>query len=480
MIQNERQYKITKAQVDNFGRKLQSLSTAPSPGIHPRIAQAQRDAIQSQLEELREEVAAYEELRAGRPKVLELTSLNELPAALIQARIASSLTQRELAERMGMKEQQIQRYEATAYSGASLSRIIDVVNALGLQVREEVFLEGSNVSLERLMSRAEAAGLSKSFVKQRLVQETGPGHGLGPEEGAALRTAALLNRIFGWTPPVLFGDGPLSRGGAALEGARFKLPPAAATRSTEVYATYAHYVAGLLVRATPSLIPTTIPSDAKELRDALLSSGRDISFESVLDYVWGLGVAVLPLSDPGAFHAATWRISGRNVIVLKNGSRLASRWVNDLLHELRHAAEAPDDETLSFIDYEALAKNDAASDDEVTASVFAGDVLLDGQADRLAKLCAERAGGSIEKLKSVVPRVARAEGVDVGALANYLAFRLVAQGQPSWWGAATNLQKGGIDPLPSARARALSHLNLTFLDDVERSALLRAIEGDPL
>lgn len=65
MIRNERQYRITKAQVDEFDRKARSLTETPPPGVHPRILQAQRDAIQSQLEELREGLAAYEALQRG-------------------------------------------------------------------------------------------------------------------------------------------------------------------------------------------------------------------------------------------------------------------------------------------------------------------------------------------------------------------------------------------------------------------------------
>ena len=59
-----------------------------------------------------------------------LTKLNDLPQALIRARIASGLSQRELAMRLGLKEQQIQRYEATKYASASLSRVIEVAQAI--------------------------------------------------------------------------------------------------------------------------------------------------------------------------------------------------------------------------------------------------------------------------------------------------------------------------------------------------------------
>ena len=72
--------------------------------------------------------------------MLEVPSFEALPLALIKARIALGLSQKELAERLGLKEQQIQRYEATEYATASLKRVKAVINALGIEVREEIVL----------------------------------------------------------------------------------------------------------------------------------------------------------------------------------------------------------------------------------------------------------------------------------------------------------------------------------------------------
>jgi HTH-type transcriptional regulator/antitoxin HigA len=49
---------------------------------------------------------------------------------LIQARIARGLTQKELTQKMGLKEQQIQRYEASSYAKASLARINQIIKFL--------------------------------------------------------------------------------------------------------------------------------------------------------------------------------------------------------------------------------------------------------------------------------------------------------------------------------------------------------------
>jgi ribosome-binding protein aMBF1 (putative translation factor) len=82
------------------------------------------------LATLRREIKEYERLRSSRGRQINPEEIAELPRKLIRARIAAGLSQRELAERLGLKEQQIQRYEATNYETASLKRVIEVARAL--------------------------------------------------------------------------------------------------------------------------------------------------------------------------------------------------------------------------------------------------------------------------------------------------------------------------------------------------------------
>ena len=89
-----------------------------------------REAVKSQLADLAGELREYEELKAGGFQLEELDVVEGLAVLLVKARIARGLSQRELAERLGLKEQQIQRYEATDYASASLARIKEVVGAL--------------------------------------------------------------------------------------------------------------------------------------------------------------------------------------------------------------------------------------------------------------------------------------------------------------------------------------------------------------
>ena len=92
------------------------------------------------MEDLQREVEEYETLRSGKRKVLEIGSLEDLPRTLIQVRIAAGLSQKELAAKLGLKPQQIQRYEAMDYQSASLERINEIVRVLGVKLRRPAAL----------------------------------------------------------------------------------------------------------------------------------------------------------------------------------------------------------------------------------------------------------------------------------------------------------------------------------------------------
>ena len=138
MIKNERQYRITKVQAERFSQTLDGLRqrSGETEGVHPLIAKAQEEALMSQLADLEGELREYESLRAGEFPMDELGVVARLPTVLIKARVAQGLSHRDLAERLGLKEQQIQRYEATDYASASLSRIAEVASALTSETGE--------------------------------------------------------------------------------------------------------------------------------------------------------------------------------------------------------------------------------------------------------------------------------------------------------------------------------------------------------
>ena len=134
MITNERQYRITRNKEGRFARELQEFDAKADEraGVHPRLVRAEREAMEAQLAILRQEVEEYEHVKSAGVSGVVVTSIDELPEWLIKARIAAGLTQRDLAERLDLKAQQIQRYEAERYASANYQRLCDVAHALGV------------------------------------------------------------------------------------------------------------------------------------------------------------------------------------------------------------------------------------------------------------------------------------------------------------------------------------------------------------
>ena len=90
------------------------------------------------IDELDEQIAQYEKLRRGEVRVRVFTSLAGIALALIEARIAARLSQKELAKLLQVPEQQVQRYESTNYSGVSLERLQEIADVLQVGVEERV------------------------------------------------------------------------------------------------------------------------------------------------------------------------------------------------------------------------------------------------------------------------------------------------------------------------------------------------------
>ena len=141
MIENERQYRVTKKRITQFEESLASLLATPRPDtLPPRLHLAMRESIESQLADLRQELAEYDALKAQQVATLELHSLSELPDLLIKARIARGYTQADLAKMLQLKPQQIQRYEATRYRSVSFARLLDIARSLDLDLHETIRL----------------------------------------------------------------------------------------------------------------------------------------------------------------------------------------------------------------------------------------------------------------------------------------------------------------------------------------------------
>lgn len=142
MIRNEKEYreavrrlKQDKVVIQKQKKSLEELklsSTEIKRALEPMLSFHQQ---------LVEEVEWYE--RVKRKDFGAISSLDEVGRLLIALRIASGLTQKDLAKCLDVTEAQISRDERNEYHGVSLDRAQKVIRVFGAHVTAKVAVDRS-------------------------------------------------------------------------------------------------------------------------------------------------------------------------------------------------------------------------------------------------------------------------------------------------------------------------------------------------
>jgi transcriptional regulator with XRE-family HTH domain len=470
VIKNDRQHRIIRGRVERLQRlQDELLERLDNRAVDRARTELELKAVLAETRRLEAELDDYEALKEGRGEVGTAKSLEDLPRLLIRARIAAGLTQAELAEELGLKEQQIQRYEATDYESASLSRLTEVADALDLRLSSFMEQEALRYNATTVLRLLRRVGLTREFVQKRF----GVAEDNEPESVVSL--VGRLAHVFGWRPEDILA-GRLSQTLTAPAPMAFKKPRHASEGRSALLAGYADYLTRLLVRAT-ALVTVDLPTDPVELHARMSEPAGRVSFATALDVLWAAGIAVLPLREPGGFQAAYWRHDARDIVVINAVQREESRWLFYLLHEGGHIAEG--------IDQPALLEDAPGHDDRVTqarerlANEFATAAIFGGRSEELFQLVLDKSGGDLALMQRAVRFVARHNEVDAGALAFNVAHRLAETGY-DWWGAAINLQESNTDPWRIARDALVERLDWSALDPLDADLLARALDATPL
>ena len=466
MIKNEKQYKITKVKIKDFAQSISILKQTIDKNPDPFL-ELERDALLGQVFDLQRELEEYEDLKAGNIPILEFANIEDLPKTLIKSRIALGLSQKDLAGKIGLQEQQIQRYEHTDYESASYTRLGEIFEALALE-KEKIELS-PQPDLRSALKKLSSVGLDPNFITKRIIPNSFLHSGDSfTSDVSNIQSIARLEKIFGWTPEQILGDEPLTIKPIEV---KFKMPRNANYLKVHAYSVFAHYVAMLLIQTTKGLEKKSIPDNPYRLRDDVISNMSTISFKNLVQYVWKLGIPIISL-DPLSFHAACFSDNSDSVIVLTQNTKSEARWMFDLLHELYHVITGT--ERIDFDD------DFRDSKDESDANKFAHAVLLGKNIEKLLNSCLDKClvneNWNFVYLKKAVIDVANEEKVRVDVLANYVAYRLSTEGLYSWWGAAENLQPPMHDARIIIRDEVLRYSDFTLLSEPDLELLTQNLE----
>ncbi len=137
MIRNDSEYNEAVARLKEEKKRLESVRTQlRDEGLDASEIERVVDPLESFHLQLAEEVSSYERLKRG--EFNEIRNFEGLGQLLIALRIAQGLSQRALAERLGVHESQVSRDERNEYFNITLARASRIVEALGVELRTVV------------------------------------------------------------------------------------------------------------------------------------------------------------------------------------------------------------------------------------------------------------------------------------------------------------------------------------------------------
>ncbi|HNG80445.1 MAG TPA: XRE family transcriptional regulator [Burkholderiaceae bacterium] len=139
LVSNERQARDLESELEKITQALSSEQTLKSiiDGL-PKVAiEGIRRSLVTEKEELSGRLAAFRAALAGDAEPMRRQVGSDLGDLLIVARLALNWKQKDLARRIGLPEQAIQRWEAERYRNINLANFIKVARALSVDFSAE-------------------------------------------------------------------------------------------------------------------------------------------------------------------------------------------------------------------------------------------------------------------------------------------------------------------------------------------------------
>jgi len=109
---------------------------------------------QRQIKELEEQVKDYDRLKQEGPGAFRPQDVSEIGAYLIRARVASGMTQADLAKQLDVSQPMVHKYEIAEYQGANIQTLAEVAKALNVSLDIEAFSAQRTVEYQPVRQEA--------------------------------------------------------------------------------------------------------------------------------------------------------------------------------------------------------------------------------------------------------------------------------------------------------------------------------------
>lgn len=137
MIKTESEYRKAVSKVREERQRIETeRSRLKKDGVPDDLLSLAIDPLTSFMLQLEEEIQFYERIKRGVFPSLE--NLGGIGNLLVALRINKCMSQKELANRLGVKESQVSRDEKNEYRGASIEKVNEVLKALSARIVSHV------------------------------------------------------------------------------------------------------------------------------------------------------------------------------------------------------------------------------------------------------------------------------------------------------------------------------------------------------
>jgi HTH-type transcriptional regulator / antitoxin HigA len=129
MIKSDAQRDRTAAQIEGFRQALTKVDRE----MNGKRAIAVRGSYEGMIRQLGDELREYEKLKSGDLSLPNVERLDQIAPFVAKMRIAKGVSQTELARRLRVSKQVISRYEETEYQTVAISRLQEILDAIGIK-----------------------------------------------------------------------------------------------------------------------------------------------------------------------------------------------------------------------------------------------------------------------------------------------------------------------------------------------------------